>query len=58
MPFVCLVPVRLLSAFEYGGIVPHQWIAAKRLAALVFYSQDIVDDYFPAQPTAKISSVL
>ena len=30
----------------------------KRLAVLVFYSQDIVDDYFPAQPTAKISSAL
>ena len=30
----------------------------KRLAALFVYSQDIVDDYFPAHPAAKISSAL
>ena len=31
MPFVCLVVVRLSSALQYGGIVPHEWIAAEGL---------------------------
>ena len=31
MPFICLVPVQLFSALQYGGIAPHEWIAAKGL---------------------------
>ena len=31
MSFVCLVPVRLFSALQYGGIAPHEWIAANGL---------------------------
>ena len=29
MPFVYLVPMQLFSALQYGGIAPHEWIAAK-----------------------------
>ena len=66
--YLLFVPVRLFSALQYGGIVPHEWIAAKGLLPnfpsaynachLTKSGQDIVDDYFPAHPAAKISSAL
>ena len=36
MPFVCLVPGRLFSALQYGGIAPHEWITLQRAYCPIF----------------------
>ena len=30
MPFICLVPVRLLLSMQHGGFVPREWLAAEK----------------------------